>query len=52
VKDGKPQLSRNSSEQGEGLGGWISGMVKRGTGNGEGDGASGQYKRVPGQDED
>jgi hypothetical protein len=37
------------SENGEGVGGWISNMVKRG--KGDNDSASGKYKRV-GQDED
>ncbi|KAL5453377.1 hypothetical protein PMIN06_005526 [Paraphaeosphaeria minitans] len=37
-------------EKGEGIGGWISNMVKRNKGNGEGD-SGGQYKRV-GQDEE
>ncbi|KAF1982182.1 hypothetical protein K402DRAFT_340926, partial [Aulographum hederae CBS 113979] len=49
IKNGKPQLSRQSSVQGEGVGGWISGMVNRAKGNGEGE--SGGYKKV-GQDED
>lgn len=35
----------------EGIGGWISNMVKRTKGNGEGDSSSAKYKRV-GQDED
>jgi hypothetical protein len=37
--------------EGEGIGGWISNMVKRTKGNGEGDSSSGKYKRV-GQDEE
>ncbi|KAJ4369745.1 Ribulose bisphosphate carboxylase large chain [Neocucurbitaria cava] len=37
--------------EGEGIGGWISNMVKRTKGNGEGDSSNGKYKRV-GQDED
>jgi len=47
-------LSRNgSSQNGEGMGGWISNMVQRarGGGNSEGDSSSAQYKRVE-QDED
>lgn len=51
VKDGRPMLSRNSSQQGEGLGGWISSMVQRARGGGESDSQSGQYKPV-GQDEE
>jgi hypothetical protein len=37
------------SAPGEGIGGWISNMVNRGKGNGEGE--SGKYKQV-GQDEE
>jgi hypothetical protein len=44
--DGK--VSKAETEENEGIGGWISNMVKR---NGEGDSNSGKYKRV-GQDED
>jgi hypothetical protein len=44
-------LSKPEGESGEGIGGWISNMVKRTKGNGEGDSSSGKYKRV-GQDED
>lgn len=44
-------LSKAESEGGEGIGGWISNMVKRTKGNGEGDSSSGKYKRI-GQDED
>ncbi|KAJ9666082.1 Ribulose bisphosphate carboxylase large chain [Coniosporium apollinis] len=51
IKDGRPVLPRKESDRSEGLGGWISNLVKRGTGNGEGDSSSsGQYRRV-GQDE-
>jgi hypothetical protein len=53
VQDGKPILSHKSSQQSEGLGGWISNMVRRGK---DGDsssqgGGSGQYRRVE-QDDD
>jgi hypothetical protein len=52
VKDGRPMLSRDGSQDTrEGLGGWISSMVQRARGNGEGDSSSAQYKKV-GQDED
>lgn len=44
-------MSKAVGETGEGIGGWISNMVKKTKGNGEGDSSSGQYKRV-GQDED
>lgn len=32
--------------EGEGVGGWISNIVKKTKGDGEGDSSSGQYKRV------
>ncbi|KAH0537032.1 hypothetical protein FGG08_006130 [Glutinoglossum americanum] len=49
VENGKPQLSRKSS--GEGVGGWISRMVKRGKGSGNGKGngngdEGGDYRRL------
>jgi hypothetical protein len=47
--DGVP--SKAETEQSEGIGGWISNMVSRTKGNGEGDSSSGKYKRV-GQDDD
>jgi hypothetical protein len=47
--DGTP--SKAETEQSEGIGGWISNMVNRSKGNGEGDSNSGKYKRV-GQDDD
>lgn len=47
--DGK--ASKAETEDNEGIGGWISNMVNRSKGNGEGDSNSGKYKRV-GQDED
>ena len=44
-----PSLQEESSgkqaETSEGVGGWISNLVKRGKGNGEGDGG-GQYRKV------
>jgi hypothetical protein len=43
--------SKAGQETSEGIGGWISNMVKRTKGNGEGDSSSAKYKRV-GQDED
>jgi len=39
-----------ATESGEGVGGWISKIVKRAKDNGEGDSASGKYKRI-GQDD-
>jgi hypothetical protein len=50
LEDGK-SLSKADGETSEGIGGWISNMVKRTKGNGEGDSSSGKYKRV-GQDEE
>ncbi|KAI7283937.1 general substrate transporter [Hortaea werneckii] len=54
IQDGKPVMggrAGDSESQREGVGGWISSMVKRGNGE-EGSGArSGKYKRL-GQDED
>ncbi|ORY10581.1 and other transporter-domain-containing protein [Clohesyomyces aquaticus] len=38
-------------DAGEGIGGWISNIVKKSKGNGEGDSSSGKYKQV-GQDDD
>jgi hypothetical protein len=49
--DDAKSLSKVEGEASEGIGGWISNMVKRTKGNGEGDSSSGKYKRV-GQDED
>lgn len=49
--EGSNSLSKAEAEGGEGIGGWISNMVKRTRGNGEGDSSSGKYKPV-GQDED
>jgi hypothetical protein len=49
--DDAKSLSKAEGETGEGIGGWISNMVKRTKANGEGDSSSGKYKRV-GQDED
>lgn len=48
IRDGKAILStsRRSSVTSEGLGGWISNMVQRTRGNGEGDASSAKYKRV------
>ena len=44
-------LDSKVKAEGEGIGGWISNMVKRGKSNGEGDSSSARYKRV-GQDDD
>ncbi|KAB8338927.1 hypothetical protein FH972_021867 [Carpinus fangiana] len=51
VKDGKPILSRTNSEQGEGVGGWISNMARRARGNGESDSKSGSYRPLQGEDD-
>ncbi|OCK77292.1 hypothetical protein K432DRAFT_436604 [Lepidopterella palustris CBS 459.81] len=50
VKDGKPMLNRKESDGHEGVGGWISNLVKRSKGNGEGDSHNGKYRQVD-QDE-
>ncbi|KAF4542792.1 Sugar/inositol transporter [Lasiodiplodia theobromae] len=52
VEGGKPKYSKpESDERSEGVGGWISNLVKRSKGNGEGDSQSGSYRRVN-QDDD
>lgn len=43
--------SKAETGNSEGVGGWISNMVKRTKGNGEGDSSSGRYKQI-GQEED
>lgn len=53
IQDGKPLLSKDLENQSEGVGGWISSLVKRGKGedgNNNGSG-SGKYQRV-GQDDE
>lgn len=50
VQDGKPMLSKDTDSQHEGVGGWISSLVKRNKGE-ENANSSGKYKRV-GQDDD
>ena len=53
VRDGKAILSKDGGDD-EGVGGWISGVVKRVKGEGEGksqEGGSGRYRRV-GQEDD
>jgi hypothetical protein len=50
IESGK-DMTKADTENGEGIGGWISNMVKRTKGNGEGDSSSAKYKQV-GQDED
>lgn len=47
IQDGKPILN----ERGEGVGGWISNVVKRAKGDGTDEGASGKYRSL-GQDDD
>ncbi|XTI90077.1 MFS monosaccharide transporter-like protein [Cenococcum geophilum] len=48
-QDGRPPLTK-ASDSNEGVGGWISNLVKRSKGNGEGDSQSGKYRRID-QDE-
>jgi hypothetical protein len=50
IENGK-DMTKADTENGEGIGGWISNMVKRTKGNGEGDSSNAKYKQV-GQDED
>jgi hypothetical protein len=47
---GGKSLPKTEGESSEGIGGWISNIVKRNKSNGEGDSSSGKYKRV-GQDD-
>jgi hypothetical protein len=49
-KNGKG--AKAEGESSEGLGGWISNIVKRAKGNGEGDSQSGRYRRLDQDDED
>lgn len=52
VEGGKPKFSKqDSDDRSEGVGGWISNLVKRNKGNGEGDSQSGSYRRVNQDDE-
>jgi hypothetical protein len=53
VQDGKPMFKSDAaSERSEGLGGWISNIVKRGKGDaGDAASGSGKYRRID-QDED
>jgi len=48
-QDDRPPLTK-ASDSNEGVGGWISNLVKRSKGNGEGDSQSGKYRRID-QDE-
>ncbi|KAF2855280.1 MFS monosaccharide transporter-like protein [Plenodomus tracheiphilus IPT5] len=50
LENGK-DMSKAQPDNGEGIGGWISNMVKRTKGNGEGDSSSGKYKQI-GQNDD
>ena len=50
IRDGKAMLSTNGGE-GEGVGGWISKMVKSTKGESENGGSSGRYARVGQEDE-
>ncbi|KAK5001776.1 Ribulose bisphosphate carboxylase large chain [Cryomyces antarcticus] len=52
IEDGKPMLSKDQeADSGEGLGGWISNLVKRSKGHAEGEAGSGRYRRVEQDDE-
>lgn len=48
----RPSISRQDSDHKEGLGGWISNLVKRNKDNGEGGSGSGRYKRINQQEDD
>jgi len=48
VQDGKPIIRENQSE---GIGGWISNVVKRAKGEDASEGGSGKYRRVADEDE-
>lgn len=50
VEGGKPMLSKDNESQKEGVGGWISNLVKRNK-DGEANG-SGKYKRLGDDEED
>lgn len=51
VEGGNKDMSKAGTDNGDGIGGWISNMVKRTKGNGEGDSSrGGKYKQI-GQDE-
>ena len=51
IESNSKNMSKAGTDNGEGIGGWISNMVKRTKSNGEGDSSSGRYKQV-GQNED
>lgn len=53
IEDGKPMLSKDQ-DKGEGIGGWISNLVKRGKGEGDeaSAGGSGKYSRVNGHEDE
>lgn len=56
VEDGQPKFARQTSDpgsgRGEGLGGWITNMVKRGKGeSSDAASGSGKYKRIDQDDE-
>jgi hypothetical protein len=45
IQNGKPQFTKDDSRS-EGVGGWISKMVSRAKGSGNGSGKSGRYKQL------
>lgn len=51
VQDGKPVLNKDSDSMKEGVGGWISNLVKRGKDDGTNGSGSGKYQRVGQGDE-
>ena len=51
IQDGKAMLSKDSASEREGVGGWISNLVKHSKGGDANGSGSGHYKRV-GQEDD
>lgn len=52
IQDGKPMLSKDNESEREGMGGWISNLVKRGKGEEANGSGGGKYTRVGQQDDD
>jgi hypothetical protein len=50
IVNGKPQYAEDNDSKSEGVGGWISRMVKKGKGDGESV-KSGQYKPLDQEEE-
>lgn len=53
IQDGKPIFSEDNEDKGEGVGGWISNLVKRTRGNDGANGSgSGKYKQIRQDEQD